>query len=112
MSNIQAYKMLIDGQWVDASDGKMFESVNPSTGEVWSQVPEATEQDVDRAVMAAHNAFKKGPWASMLPTQRGALLRRLAELLAECSEELGRTESIDTGKMLKETQTPGLKVCY
>ncbi|MDG1935403.1 MAG: aldehyde dehydrogenase [Paracoccaceae bacterium] len=104
MSKIQSYKMLIDGQWVNSSDGKMFESVNPSTGDVWSKVPEATEQDVDRAVMTAHRAFKKGPWARMLPTQRGILLRRLAELLAERSEELGRTESIDTGKMLKETR--------
>jgi len=104
MSKIQSYKMLIDGEWVDASDRKMFDSVNPSTGDVWSQIPEATEKDVDRAVMAAHRAFKKGPWASMLSTQRGALLRRLAELLAERSEELGRTESIDTGKMLKETR--------
>ena len=104
MSKIQSYKMLIDGQWVDASDGKMFDSVNPSTGEVWSKVPEATTQDVDCAVMAAHRAFKIGPWASMLPTQRGSLLRRLAELLAEHSESLGRTESIDTGKMLKETR--------
>jgi acyl-CoA reductase-like NAD-dependent aldehyde dehydrogenase len=104
MTKIQSYKMLIDGQWVDASDGNMFDSVNPSTGEVWSRVPEATEQDVDRAVMAAHRAFKTGPWARMLPNQRGACLRKLSELLAEKSEQLGRTESIDTGKMLKETR--------
>ncbi len=103
MSNIQTYRMLIDGEWVDASDGKSFESINPATGKVWSRVPEASEADVDRAVRAAHRAFTDGPWARMSPTERGHCLRRLGDLLAEHSEELGRTECIDTGKMFKET---------
>lgn len=104
MTDIRSYKMLIDGEWVAASDGAMFDSVNPSTGQIWSRVPEATEADVDRAVRAADRAFTKGPWSKMTPTERGKCLRRLAELLADKSEELGRTESIDTGKMLKETR--------
>ena len=104
MSEIQTYRMLIDGAWVPASDGAVFDSVNPSTGQVWSRVPEATAADVDRAVQAAHRAFKTGPWAAMLPNQRGQMLRKLADLLAEKSEHLGRIESVDTGKMLKETR--------
>ena len=104
MGEIQTYRMLIDGEWVGASDGKTFDSINPSTGNVWSEVPEATQDDVDRAVQAAYRAFKTGSWSKMLPTERGACLRNLAVLLAEKSEILGRTESIDTGKMLKETR--------
>ena len=104
MTEIRRYEMLIDGDWVGASDGTLFDSVNPATGEVWSQVPEATTDDVDRAVRAAHRAFTSGPWASMTPTERGRCLRNLADLLAEKSEDLGRTETIDTGKMLKETR--------
>lgn len=104
MADIERYDMLIDGDWVAASDGSTFDSVNPATGEVWSQVPEATADDVDRAVQAAHRASTTGPWASMTPTERGKCLRRLAELLADQSEELGRIESVDTGKMLKETK--------
>ncbi len=104
MTDIKSYNMLIDGAWVGASDGATFDSVNPTTGEAWSRVPEATIADVDRAVQAAHRAFKEGPWARLLPSQRGQYLRKLAELLAEKSEQLGRTESIDTGKMLKETR--------
>ena len=104
MVDIQTYKMLIDGEWVDALDGQNFACENPSNGDVWCHIPEATEKDVDRAVQAAHRAFKQGPWASMLPIQRGQCLRKLAELLAENSENLGRIESIDTGKMLKETR--------
>ncbi len=104
MVDIERYDMLIDGAWVGASDGAMFDSINPTTGAVWSQVPEATADDVNRAVEAAHRAFSSGPWASMTPTARGKCLRRLAELLADQSEELGRIESVDTGKMLKETK--------
>lgn len=104
MTDVTRYQMLIDGDWVDASDGGMFDSVNPTTGEVWSQVPEATEADVDRAVRAAHAAFSTGPWSKMTPTERGKVLRKLADLLADKSEDLGRTETIDTGKMLKETR--------
>ncbi len=104
MAKIESYQMFIGGAWVDASDGGTFDSANPTNGEIWSRVPEATAEDVDRAVRAAHTAFTDGAWASMTPTERGKCLRRLAELLADKSEELGRIESIDTGKMLKETR--------
>ncbi len=104
MSEIQHYQMLIDGAWVDSSDGKMFDSVNPSTGNVWSRIQEASEQDVDSAVKAADRAFNEGPWSKMTPTERGRCLRNLADLLATHSESLGRIEAIDTGKMYKETR--------
>ncbi len=96
--------MLIDGKWVDAGDGKKFPSINPASGEIWAEIPEATEDDVDRAIQAAHRAFTSGPWASASPTERGRYLRKLADLLAEKSAELGRVESIDTGKILTETR--------
>jgi len=104
MSMLQRYRMFIDGEWIDAADGCCFTSMNPATGEDWAEIPEATATDVDRAVKAAHRAFTEGEWARALPTARGKYLRRLADLLADKSEELGRTETIDTGKMLKETR--------
>jgi acyl-CoA reductase-like NAD-dependent aldehyde dehydrogenase len=104
MSTLQRYRMFIDGEWIDAADGRSFTSMNPATGEDWAEIPEATAADVDRAVKAAHRAFTEGEWARALPTARGKYLRRLADLLADKSEELGRTETIDTGKMLKETR--------
>ncbi len=103
MTSLTRYQMYIDGEWVDAQDGKTFESLNPATGEMWAEIPEATAGDVDRAVKAAHRAFSEGPWASTTATERGRYLRKLADLLADRSESLGRTETIDTGKMLKET---------
>ncbi len=104
MSTLETFKMLINGQWCDASDGATFESVNPSTNTPWCRIPEATAADVDRAVQAAWQAGEKGPWKSMTPTQRGQCLRRLGDLLATRSEELGAIETRDTGKMFKETR--------
>ncbi len=104
MTDLKHYKMLIDGEWVGASDGAAFESVNPTTGKVWAMIPEATADDVDRAVQAADRAFNHGPWSSMTATQRGHCLRKLADLLADKSEAFGTVETIDTGKLLKETR--------
>ena len=104
MTEVKKYKMLINGVWTSGTDEKFFESVNPYTGRVWCQVPEANSQDVDSAVQSAHKAFSEGPWSKMTPTQRGVCLRRLADLLSEMSEPLGQIETIDTGKMLKETR--------
>ena len=67
MAEITNYQMLIDGDWVDASDGGVFDSVNPTTGDVWSRVPAATEADVNRAVASAHHAFSEGPWSKLTP---------------------------------------------
>ncbi len=104
MTALEHYRMMIDGQWVDASDGRSFESFNPASGEAWARIPEASADDVDRAIRAADRAFREGTWAGLTPTARGKYLRRLADLLAEQSEALGRVETIDTGKMLKETR--------
>jgi len=99
---IRNYKMLVGGEWVDASSGKAFESVNPYTGRVWATAPEAGEEDVDRAVRAAREAFDEGPWGTMTGTERARLLRRLAELIAENAESIARVETTDNGKLLRE----------
>jgi len=104
MADLQKFQMYIDGQRVNAENDKTFESINPTTGEAWALIPEASADDVDRAVKAAHRAFTTGPWSVMLPTERGKLLRRLGDLLTEHSEALGKIETTDTGKLLKETR--------
>lgn len=104
MSELTRYQMLIDGEWSDAENDRRFESINPATGQAWASIPDASERDVDRAVRAAQRAFSEGPWARATPTQRGRYLRKLGDLVAERSEELGRIETIDTGKLFKETR--------
>ena len=80
MSERKRYQMLIDGEWVERREGgKTFESVNPATGAVWAEIPEASEADVNRAVEAAHRAFLEGPWSKTTPSERGRSLRKLAD---------------------------------
>ena len=104
MAELKNYQMYINGEWVAAQCGKTFESINPSDGKPWAVVPEADEVDVDTAVKAAHRAFTEGPWSTMTATERGKLLRRLGDVLAEHSESLGHCETVDTGKLFKETR--------
>ena len=103
MTNLLRYQMLIGGKRTDASDGVALKSINPTTEEPWALVPEATAEDVNRAVEAAHVAFESGPWARMSAAERGQHLRRLADCIAPLAEKLAHTETVDTGKLLRET---------
>jgi hypothetical protein len=93
MSKSKSYRMLIDGALVDAGDGARLESINPTTGEVWATFPAATAEDVDRAVRAAHRAMTGGPWAKLTATQRGKLIRRLGDLVAEHADAMAEVET-------------------
>ena len=100
--SLESFRMLIDGEQVDASDGAVFESVNPYTGRAWATAPTATEADVNRAVMAARRAFSSGPWPKMTPADRARLLRRLGALIEEHAAELARVQVLENGKLLRE----------
>ncbi|MEP7457485.1 aldehyde dehydrogenase [Phyllobacterium sp. SB3] len=108
------YKMFIDGAWCEASDGKRFQSLNPATEEVWASFPEATAEDVDRAVKAAHRAYLEGPWSRMSATQRGKVLQKIAREIESMVDTLAAAETTDTGKLLRETrwQTRNLVEVY
>lgn len=92
----------IDGKPVPPAEGEYLPSINPTTGEAWYETARGTAADVDRAVDAAHRAFADPAWSRMSQTRRGALLRRVGELIGENAEELARTESADNGKLLRE----------
>jgi len=104
MTKIQNFKMYIDGEWVDSESGKTIETLNPENNEVWATVPEANDKDVDKAVKSAQNAFENS-WANLYPKDRAKYLRSLANQLRENAEHLGTIETIDTGKLFKETKT-------
>jgi acyl-CoA reductase-like NAD-dependent aldehyde dehydrogenase len=105
MTSLASYQLYIDGAWCNASDDATFESINPASGEPWALMPAASEADVDRAVVAAKRALYQGPWSSMTATQRGKLLRRLGDLISENAERLGEVETIDSGKLARETRS-------
>ena len=104
MSKIQNFKMFIDGEWVESSSGKKIETLNPELNEVWATVPEANEEDVDKAVKAAQHAFENS-WSNLHPRERAKFLRNIGNQLRENAEHLGKIETIDTGKLFKEIKT-------
>jgi len=91
--------LLIGGQWVDAADGRSFETVDPATEEHLATVPHTGAEDVNRAVRAARAAFEDGsPWRKMTPSRRGKILHRIGDLILEYADELALLESLDNGK--------------
>jgi len=101
---VPTFQMYIDGQWTDGSQGQTMQSINPATGKAWASFACSSADDVDRAVKAARRALNEGPWPAMTATQRGKLLYRLAELVEENTQKLGEYETLDSGKLLAETQ--------
>jgi acyl-CoA reductase-like NAD-dependent aldehyde dehydrogenase len=104
-AKISPGKLLINGQWVEGS-GKSFDTLNPATGEVLTQIAEATEKDVDQAVAAARKAFEdaSGAWRKMSASERGRLLWRLGDLIEKNIDELAELETLDNGKPIFESR--------
>ncbi len=94
------HPMLIGSDWVDAASGKTFEVLDPATGAVLAQAPRGASEDVDRAVKTARAAFENGPWATMTASERGRIIHRLGDLIAEHGDELATLETLDNGKPL------------
>ncbi|MEY7978718.1 aldehyde dehydrogenase family protein [Streptomyces pilosus] len=101
-----SYGLFIDGEFVEAADGKVFKTVAPSTEEVLSEVAEAGEADVDRAVRAARKAFEK--WSALPGSERAKYLFRIARIIQERSRELAVLETLDNGKPIRETRDADL----
>ena len=99
---LETYRMYIGGEWTEASSGRTFETYDPYSAQAWALIPRGTSEDVDRAVEAAHQAFTSGDWPEMTATQRGAMLRKLADLLSEHAEYLAEIEVRDNGKLIAE----------
>ncbi|MFS8901827.1 gamma-aminobutyraldehyde dehydrogenase [Synechococcus sp. H60.2] len=93
-----AYKLWIDGQWVDSQGGDLMVIENPATGEKLAEVVDASPADVDRAVQAAQTAFSDGRWSKLTPAERSLALWKLADLIEAQAAELARLESENTGK--------------
>ncbi|KAJ6658879.1 hypothetical protein lerEdw1_019515 [Lerista edwardsae] len=91
------YQCFINGQFMDAEDGKTYDSINPTDGSVIAKVSFAAVSDVDKAVAAAKEAFEHGEWGKMNARERGRLLYRLADLMEEHQEELATIEAVDSG---------------
>jgi aldehyde dehydrogenase (NAD+) len=96
--DIPQYKNLVGGQLNAAASGRLMETSNPATGEVWAKVPQSDSTDADEAVAAARSAFPG--WSALSPDQRRDYLMQVAGLFVEHGDELGKLESADNGNPL------------
>lgn len=93
---------LIGGKVVPSSSGKWLQSLDPYRNENWCEIPDSNETDVNTAVEAARAAFVSSAWSGLTATARGALLRRVGDLISENAERLAELEVRDNGKLINE----------
>lgn len=102
LDSLPTYGPYIDGAVVAPASGEYFPTDDPYTGQPWARIGRCGKADVDAAVAAASRAFEEGPWPELTPTQRGALLRRVADLVIARAERLAEIERRDNGKLAAE----------
>ena len=94
---VKRTEMFIGGEFVSSAEGRTIPVVNPATAEVIAEIPNGTEEDVDRAVRAAQQAFDD-VWFDTTPGERSTMMLKLADAIEENAEELGHLESENVGK--------------
>jgi aldehyde dehydrogenase (NAD+) len=99
---LKRYQHYINNQWVDPVSAAWLPSTEPYSGVTWAEIPKGRAEDVDAAVRAAHAAFRCSAWRDLTATERGALLRKLADLVANNAIELAEIEQRDNGKLIAE----------
>ncbi|MDY5409175.1 aldehyde dehydrogenase family protein [Veillonella caviae] len=97
----ERYGLLINNEWVPASDNAEFLVYNPANGEQLSICAEATYDDVDRAVQVANEAFKT--WRHTSQIERADLLLKIADAIEARKEHFAKVETYDNGKPIRET---------
>src|SRR4051812_48053338 len=95
-------RLLIGGEWVEADGGARFDVTDPAGGGVVGTVPDATMDDVRRAIDAADAALPA--WRTTTALERSRLLRRAADLLRERLDEIGAVMTAEQGKPLAEAR--------
>jgi betaine-aldehyde dehydrogenase len=91
-------QLFIGGKWAAPATGEVIEVHSPATGELVGKVPLATQADVDAACAAARKAFDEGPWPSMAPAERAAVLAEAARLMTERADEFKALLAAETGQ--------------
>jgi betaine-aldehyde dehydrogenase len=96
MTDTRTLRNFVGGEQTDPADGRTYDLINPSTGEVFSEAPLSGQEDVDQAFAAAERAFET--WRDTTPSERQLAMFRIADAIEERAEELVRAESENTGK--------------
>lgn len=98
----QPLKMFVNGEWCAAASGKTFDVRDPGDGRVLARVAAGDAPDIDRAVRAGEDAFRRGGWSRLPANDRAVILHRLADLVDKHRDVLAQIESLDVGKPLPQ----------
>jgi len=98
----------INGKFQKSKAGKFMESINPATGSILTNISACDESDVNYAVEVSRKAFNSGEWANKHPSERKAVLLKLAQLIEENKTELAVLESLESGKPISECEITDL----
>ena len=105
----EKYDHFIGGQWIAPSTGEYFENPSPINGEVFSSAARGNSVDIEKAIDAAHVAFKT--WSKTSVAQRSKILLQIADIMEANLEYLAKVETVDNGKALRETMAADLPLC-
>lgn len=95
------YTMLVGGRSVAAASGRTIRRESPvHPGLVVGEFPDASAEDVERAILAARRAFDEGPWPRLSGKERAAYLYKISQAIRDHAEELALIESLEVGKTL------------
>jgi len=105
---MEHYKLFIDGEFVEAASGDVFETIDPGTGFPFATVAKAGKADAEAAIAAAKNAFDHGPWSRLSPADRADKIYDFADQVAQQTLRLAITESQDAGHVIKLSKFWGM----
>jgi 1-pyrroline dehydrogenase len=108
-TTMQRRRMFIGGEWTEGAAEEGLPVVNPATGDTIAEIPRGTEEDVERAVLAARKAFDE-TWLDTTPGERQAMMLKWADAIDANAEEIGRIESENVGKPFASVMTDEMPV--
>ena len=97
-------KLFINGEYVNASSGETFDTINPATNQKLASVASASVHDVECAIQVAQTTFESGIWSKMAIEERAKILCRMSDLVMARVDELALLETLDVGKPIKESR--------
>tara|TARA_R110002020_G_scaffold432221_1_gene642268 strand:- start:1130 stop:2656 length:1527 start_codon:yes stop_codon:yes gene_type:complete len=103
------YDHFIGGKWVVPSSGEYFDNISPIDGKPFTKAARGNKEDVEKAIDAAHEAFKT--WSKTSAAERSRVLNKIADIMEENLEMLARLETLDNGKALRESKAADLPLC-
>ncbi|MGY0692456.1 aldehyde dehydrogenase family protein [Virgibacillus sp. FSP13] len=99
------YAMIINGERVESSSGDTLQTFNPAKGEILASVAKANEEDAEKAVQAARNAFDHGKWRKYPVGKRSRVLNKIAQIMRDRFKEIVEMEVLNSGKSINAAQT-------